>query len=217
MKSEKKIGPIQWVVFDFGNVISIAHDKTILAAMAKRVGADYSKFHEAYFAFRQEYDSGSLDASAYYTKVAESIGLPFNSSLTDELLLLDIKSWHQCHPEMVAWIRSLLARGYGCAILSNMPHEHCWHFRKEFPLVNEMSPLLLSAEIALCKPDPAIYRHLVAATNAAPHAHLFLDDREDNVAGALSVGLNALQFNSSNDILKQIDTVERILQEVGKE
>jgi putative hydrolase of the HAD superfamily len=46
----------------------------------------------------------------------------------------------------------------------------------------------------MAKPDAAIYRHAAEGLGVRPEEILFVDDREENVAGARAVGMVAIQY-----------------------
>lgn len=76
--------------------------------------------------------------------------------------------------------------------------------------------LYVSAELDLAKPDPAIFRHIVARLGVAPQEALFVDDLQDNVDGARMAGLHAHQFNGFDalrEALKAYDIPAEILTE----
>lgn len=52
----------------------------------------------------------------------------------------------------------------------------------------------VSAELKLAKPDPAIFSHIVNRLGIAPHEAVFVDDLEENVAGAMRAGLQSFHF-----------------------
>jgi HAD superfamily hydrolase (TIGR01509 family) len=43
----------------------------------------------------------------------------------------------------------------------------------------------------MCKPDPAVFRHVLAELDVSAAETLFVDDLEANVEGARSVGIRA--------------------------
>ena len=72
--------------------------------------------------------------------------------------------------------------------------------------------LTLSAEVRLIKPDPAIYEHCLRGLGVAPSDSLFIDDRAVNVAGARTVGMHAVQFQSVAHLRSHLEEGEfRIL------
>ncbi|GMA31293.1 HAD-IA family hydrolase [Litorihabitans aurantiacus] len=62
------------------------------------------------------------------------------------------------------------------------------------PTVSELEAVVVSGEIGLVKPDPAIYRHLVAQHDVDPARAVFVDDREENVVAARALGFHGRVF-----------------------
>jgi putative hydrolase of the HAD superfamily len=56
---------------------------------------------------------------------------------------------------------------------------------------------VVSAEIGLMKPDPAIFRHMLETFRLAASETVFLDDFQVNVEGAKSVGIEAKLFTTA--------------------
>jgi putative hydrolase of the HAD superfamily len=57
---------------------------------------------------------------------------------------------------------------------------------------------VVSAEIGLMKPDPAIFRHLLKTFNLTAAETVFLDDYQVNIDGAKSVGIEARLFTTAD-------------------
>lgn len=55
-----------------------------------------------------------------------------------------------------------------------------------------------SSELGILKPAPAIYEAAASGVATAPGDCLFVDDRPENVAGALAVGMPAVRFTSAD-------------------
>lgn len=53
---------------------------------------------------------------------------------------------------------------------------------------------MISGDVGVCKPDPAIYRHCEARFGFGAAEALFIDDSPGNVAGAHAVGWDAVVF-----------------------
>ena len=78
------------------------------------------------------------------------------------------------------------------------------HARRAFPWLKLVDCITLSAEVRLIKPDPAIYEHCLGGLGIDPSDSLFIDDREVNVASARTVGMHALQFQSTTQLRSQL-------------
>lgn len=56
--------------------------------------------------------------------------------------------------------------------------------------------VIVSGEVGMLKPDPAIFRLFCARAGLAAQDCLFIDDKPENCAGAESIGMAALHFTS---------------------
>ena len=54
--------------------------------------------------------------------------------------------------------------------------------------------------MGLLKPDAAIYREAADRATLEPQQCFFTDDRQDNVDGAIAVEINAVRFESAQQI-----------------
>jgi len=90
-------------------------------------------------------------------------------------------------------------------LLSNTDATHVAWIRERFP---EVFPLFdgcaLSNEVGAEKPDEAIYRRVEALSGEAPERHVFVDDVPAFVAGARSLGWQAIQFTGVEECVRQL-------------
>ena len=63
---------------------------------------------------------------------------------------------------------------------------------------------LLSYELGACKPDPAFFRSGLEKLSTPPEECLFIDDREDNVEAAKSLGITGIQFLSTEQLESEL-------------
>jgi len=113
-----------------------------------------------------------------------------------------IRAYHRRWPEMlgpaidgtVAIVREVKAAGYRTYALSNWSAETFGMTRERFGFLDELDGILISGEVRLAKPDPAIFREFLRRFDLDPAATVYIDDWDRNVASAASVGLNAVQF-----------------------
>jgi HAD superfamily hydrolase (TIGR01509 family) len=92
------------------------------------------------------------------------------------------------------------AAGYRTLLLSNTDPERFGFARHRFPEVGLFDEFVLSYELKLLKPDPAIY--LAAADRAGnrPDECVFIDDMEENVAGAVAAGFAGILYLPETDL-----------------
>ena len=66
-----------------------------------------------------------------------------------------------------------------------------------YAFLDRFRRIFVSGELRLAKPDPAIFRHVLAAIGAAPEACLFIDDAQRNVAAAAALGMRTHLFTDA--------------------
>lgn len=60
-----------------------------------------------------------------------------------------------------------------------------------------------SNKIGIAKPDPEFFKRIMEAENATPKETFFTDDKIENCNAAASIGINAIQFTTAENLLKE--------------
>ncbi|RAK59064.1 HAD family phosphatase [Phenylobacterium hankyongense] len=97
-------------------------------------------------------------------------------------------------PETEAAIEALAARGVPQFGLSNMSHEVIDGITAMSPAFRHFGGIVISAETAVMKPDPRIYRQACERFGVAPEDVLFVDDSARNIEGARALGFDVHHF-----------------------
>jgi putative hydrolase of the HAD superfamily len=63
---------------------------------------------------------------------------------------------------------------------------------------------LSSCYVGLRKPDPAMYHRALEIFGSVPPRVLFIDDREENVAGGAAAGMTVIQFTEAIALSKEL-------------
>jgi putative hydrolase of the HAD superfamily len=117
---------------------------------------------------------------------------------------LDIEYGHFCRiwssiftdtliPESM--LASLAAR-YRLLLLSNTNAIHFEGLRASHPLLRHFHKLILSYEVKAMKPRPEIYQAALACAGCRPEDCFYTDDIAAYVTAARSLGIDAVQFRS---------------------
>ena len=96
----------------------------------------------------------------------------------------------------VSWIQSLQEKGYKVYLLSNYP-EKLFTMHAEngsFPFLDLVDGKVVSAFEKKIKPDADIYECLMERYGLKAEECVFIDDREENVQGAINVGMQGICF-----------------------
>lgn len=194
---------IRGLILDYGEVLCHRPVPGKIERMAAAARLDPAVFTARYFQERDAYDRGDLSAAAYWSKVAHD-SVPVDRQLADELSAWDIEMWSNINRDMTDWLEALRAAGLKTAVLSNMPSDMAKHARRSFDWLQRLDCVILSCEVGVIKPAPAIYRHCVEGLGLAPAETCFIDDKEVNVKAAKDAGLQALRFESVESLRRDL-------------
>ena len=189
---------VQNVVFDMGGVVLEWNPEKILADFYSdaplRAALRQALFlHPDWRAFnRGEMDEADLIQGA----VARS-----GRSAAELAALLDsMRESLVTKPATVELLRTLHGRGIPLYCLSDMPLSVYRYLRARHDFWDVFSGIVISAEVRLLKPEPAIYRHLLAQHGLVAGRTVFIDDMPGNAEGARACGMRAIQFHDIEQV-----------------
>jgi len=184
------------VVFDVGNVLYdwdprflyerlIEDDRALDAFLRHVVTKEWHFQHDAGRPFAET----SAELAARFPDHAEMIaiwGARFHEQIGDML------------PGMAELVAELDAAGTPLFAITNFSGEFWPPFRaREAATFDRFRDIVVSGDEKLTKPDAAIYHLALDRFGLAPGEAVFIDDREDNVAGANAVGMTGLLFTDA--------------------
>jgi len=108
--------------------------------------------------------------------------------------------------ELVSYIRRMRGR-YKTALLSNASAEFAEILHTKFGLGDCFDVTIVSGQVGMMKPDPAIYGLALERLGVAPHQAVFVDDMPENVEGAKTVGMHAIRFTTRDGVLTDLDAL----------
>ena len=187
---------IRAVLFDFGMVLSGPPEPGAWNRMLATSGLEVTALHAGYWAHRHSYDLGTLSGAAYWQAVAQHAGHEFTSVQVAELIAADTDMWTDLNVPMVEWAARLQQAGVRTGILSNIGDAIAEGICAKLPWVAAFDHCTWSYALRMAKPAAAIYLETAKALGVEPQHILFVDDREENIAGALAVGFVAIRYTS---------------------
>lgn len=185
--------PGRTVVFDYGEVISLAPTEADREAILALAGTPAEPFWRAYFAHRDGLDQGTAGVRAYWLAIAAELGVSWSDARIHELWAADFRSWLSVNPGTIEVLADLKAGGTRLALLSNAGADFGSYFRHG-PLSDWFEAFYVSGELKLLKPEADIYRHVLDDLGITAHEMVFTDNRADNVAGAEALGITGHVF-----------------------
>lgn len=205
--------PPRVLYFDLGKVLVEFSHERMCAQMAEAAGISPDAVWQALFgdaecvAAQVRYETGHISTDEFFDHFCAVTGTsPDRKRLADAVC--DIFS-----PIEPMWelARSLAAAGNRLAILSNTNPVQ-WEYITDgrFPLVAMGSAVsafdwaILSYEAQAMKPDSVIYEAAIVRAGVAAEEVFFTDDREENVTGALAVGMDAVLFTGCDALTAEL-------------
>jgi putative hydrolase of the HAD superfamily len=196
--------PVRTVLFDYGKVLSNAEDPAAWAGMVALSGVPEQRFHDAYWAYRHDYDRHTLSAVPYWRAVATRAGTAFSEPQVHRLIELDVDLWTNMNQNMIAFAQNLQRAGIRTGILSNIGDAMALGIVARLPWLSAFYHCTWSYALELAKPEPAIYLKTAEALDTQPENILFIDDREENVAAAAALGFHTIRFAEYESFLREL-------------
>ena len=186
--------PIRAVLFDYGLVLTGPPDPAAWARMKQITGLDEVRFDRAYWAPRHDYDRGVHTGAEYWLTAGRHAGVQLKPAQIEALIQADTALWTKPNQPMIDWALRLQVAGTATGILSNLGDAMTAGVLGAVPWLSGFNHLLWSHTLGLAKPDPEIYRHAAQGLKTQPENILFVDDREENVAGGLAAGMQVIRY-----------------------
>jgi HAD superfamily hydrolase (TIGR01509 family) len=190
------------VVFDVGRVlINFGYDD--LFFMLRSRGAHI--IDETDFAQKVDlipYEHGHLSDDDFLDRLGNLLSDP----LPKEDLAVAWNNIFDPIDDMLEFTRKLNQQ---CQVfmLSNTSHMHWQHLQQFYGLNTLCRDLVASYEIGVMKPDAGIYRACEERFVVRPDNTIFVDDKIDNVKGALACGWQGLHHVSSEETISKLKSL----------
>jgi glucose-1-phosphatase len=200
--------PIQHILFDLGNVlVTVDWDRALgrllpylTPALAQLLNEDRKAFvgliHEPGVAL----ETGRIDFEEFHRQVCVtldiSMGLEQFRFIWCDLFRMD--------EGMVALGEHLEAR-YQTWLVSNTSQAHYRWIVEKFPRVVFYRGAALSFELGVMKPDREYYEKALKLFGIRAEHALFIDDLEENVAGAIRCGIQGIVFRGRDRLINELD------------
>ena len=96
--------------------------------------------------------------------------------------------------DLYEYLSFLEGNGIKRGILSNMPREWWKYFSNKFSLAEYFSPVVLSGEVGMRKPNKEIYLEFERRSGVPLNKSLFIDDKLSNLETATKLGVKTVHF-----------------------
>jgi putative hydrolase of the HAD superfamily len=192
------------VVFDFGGVLVSWRPQEIIDSFyAETHMREALRTHAFHHEDWLDMDRGTLDEASVVRRCAARMARP-ESEL--EALFAHVRAALTPIEPTVALLRELRQRkGLKLYGLSNMSEAIFAYLAGRHDFFKLFDGIVVSAAVKLLKPEPAIYTHLRDRFGIDFAESVFIDDMARNVESARSVGLPAIQFETTDQLRRELE------------
>jgi putative hydrolase of the HAD superfamily len=195
-------GTVRNVIFDLGGVVLDWNPDHIVSRFQPVVELRASLKAALFGPDWRLFDRGTLTESELIERLEPRVG----RSKQEVTAILDaVRDSLVEKPETVQLIRALQAQGTPLYCLSNMPAAVYTHLRRRHNFWDAFSGIVISGEVKMMKPEPAVFEHLLATFNLRPEECVFIDDVLANIDGAKQMGLRTIWFKDAAQCRRELN------------
>ncbi|HZP03999.1 MAG TPA: HAD-IA family hydrolase [Terracidiphilus sp.] len=195
--------PFDVILFDVGGVLlTNGWDRRERAAAAVHFAIDPEPFERRHLSIVDAWERDEVHLDTYL----DTAVFFEPRSFSREDFFAFMLSQSQVLPDGALGILNELAASNRCMLgtLNNEARETNEYRFKKFGLRRYLKIALSSCFVGLRKPEPAIYGRAIDILGAPPGRILFIDDRQENVAGAAAEGIRAIQFTGEDALRREL-------------
>jgi putative hydrolase of the HAD superfamily len=195
--------PFDVILFDVGGVLlTNGWDHAERAAAMAHFGLDRAAFEARHAAPNDAWERDVIPVKAYLDSTVFYESRPFSHDDFIAFMLTQSKLL----PDGALGVVGELAASdqYLLGALNNEARETNESRFRKFGLRKLFRVALSSCYLGLRKPDLVIYKRALDILGRQPERILFIDDRAENVAGAVAAGMHGLQFHGAESLRKEL-------------
>ena len=175
---------------DLGNVLFFFDFNRTLDALAADTGGSRQSIMARCRPSLRAFSAGGLTGEAFFQAVCRSLEAPLDRARFQR----QFNDIFVPNPDMLDSL-PVFAGQARLFLLSDTNRWHMDFLKPRYPEVFAwFSGEVLSHEVRLKKPDPRFYQAALDLSGRPPHTTLYLDDLQENVAAAASLGISAERY-----------------------
>lgn len=180
------------ILFDLGGVL-LHYDHAQVVTAVNRLRRHPETDLVADTAVIRNFVTGKMDGPAFYEYLRQTGDLNIDYTTFSTAFCVQPSRNEAALATAVALQQQ---PGLQIGVISNTNAIHSEWLRRHVPELGQFTPIILSNEVGLMKPDPAIYQLALAQAGFNPEQAVFVDDLAENVEGARRVGMAAIRHHS---------------------
>lgn len=196
---------IKVALFDVGGVLVSSTLNAISKALSQ-LGLTEAQIDEVWNNYiNSKLGCGLIDEQQFWQSVCSNYRLR-SVAVEENLLGKSYAAAVRINNDVLTIVRSLKERGLTLAILSDTIGPHA-QVNRDLKVFDNFDHLFLSHEIGCRKPDVETFTLVVSRLNVRSNEVVFIDDRDDNVQGAIAAGMHGILYHSATQLAEEINRI----------
>jgi putative hydrolase of the HAD superfamily len=200
----------QGLLLDFGGVVTTDFFAS-LGAHCERLGLPHDRFRDLVTAdpigraLYHQVERGELSQSEFERKIARLLGVEPRGLVQG--LLADLRP----DPQMTEAVVHARAAGIRTGVISNSWGTTPFDPYAAYKLDEQFDAVVISSDVGIRKPDPAIYLLAADKLGVAPEACVFVDDIASNLRPAQEVGMAVVHHVEPARTIRELERLFRLV------
>lgn len=198
---------IRDIIFDLGNVLvplnwDHAFERLIPYLSDELIHMKETKpaaFESLFYGPAVALETGKIDFSKFHEMVMAILGTPIDQKefrdMWCSIFTLD---------DRMADLAESLSDDYGAWLASNTSRAHWRYIIAKFPRLSFFKGAALSFELNSMKPSPFYFQKALELFGIDPETSVFIDDIEENVLGAVNLGMAGIVYKDRMQLLDEL-------------
>jgi len=198
---------IKALVWDMEGVLMLTDENDISLTIAKVLNAPYEKVREIYFSdTNDKVDLGVITMDQFNEYVLDTLQIS-----RDKKHLLEEVFYERAYidEDLLKQIMEM-SREYKIGLLSNYSNDLRPRIEKEWAIDSVFDEIIISCEVGMIKPDPAIFNLMLDRLGVKADESVFIDDRIKNIDGAKEMGFHTIFFTSREQALEELALILQV-------
>ncbi len=190
---------ISTIIFDLSEVLlsgMYGSEAKIGQLIGKPVSPDYLYIQKETWDFFH----GKITEDTYWQLIIERSGW--------ELSIPTLKELVRSQMNEIAGTRKIIeklrAKGYKLGLLSVHAKEWIAHLETKYDYHKHFHQVMYSYQVGVSKPDPQAFKLILESLQVKPTETLFVDDSEENLETAKSLGMHTIHFKNAKELKKEL-------------
>jgi epoxide hydrolase-like predicted phosphatase len=201
------------LIVDFGGVLTTSMRESF-TEFVRSEDVDGEHLHSVLFAEYGEgtlvhgVETGAVTMEEFERELAARLRTKTGSNVAADGLVKRMFAGARADGRMLAAVKAARDAGLKTGLLSNS-----WGNRDSYEFEHFdtlFDAVVISGEVGLRKPDPAIYALAAREVGVAPNECVFVDDIAANVRGAVSAGMIGVHHTDTDTTLAELEVLLQI-------